>query len=243
MIVCTGRIFVSGLKSVLRQSLSYLFLFLLCTVLSVGCLSPSDDAQLNVIDNMPENQQPSLSALEREGYEKQGFEFDEGLFDEREVESGGRGALTPGHAELDLPAELERVDIDRFLRDRRTLTALFDPLDAKYRSHLALFEPDMRLSPDVIRELKLKIWDALAQHHWVFIEGLYQFQTDLAEASRAGLRQKKKRIIVHHVKALTFLGQALDERMGDSRYLSIVRNLYRMMADRHLMRPLRDRQK
>jgi hypothetical protein len=215
-------------------------LFIFCFLLPCGCVSQSDDAQLNEIDGVSADQQPGLSDAERAEYQEDGFEFEDGLANPAGSVSDEKEPPRK-RADLDLPTELERVDIHRFLLDRRTLTAPYEPVDVKYRQFIQSFEPDIRLSPDASRELKVKILESVAQHHWIFVEGLYQFQADVTDASGAELRERKKRVIVHHLKALTFLAQVLDEQMSGARYRKIVRELYRIMADRHLMRPVRER--
>jgi hypothetical protein len=146
-------------------------------------------------------------------------------------------------AQLDLPTEIERIDIDRFYRERRTLYVNFLPLDPKFAQIHALFGHQLVRHKEADISLRAQLGKDLRLSHWLFIVGILELQEKLSDPEKTLLLEEQKAVIAHYMRTLTFTAKFLDEKIETKRYQVLLTRVYKSLAARHLYRNVRGREK
>ena len=140
-----------------------------------------------------------------------------------------------------LPAGVERLGIDRFLRERRTLMVRYLPLEDKFANVHQAFVHKHVLDREASTSLRRELAENPRLTHWLFLHGCLTVQEVLADPQRPLLLNEQKGVIAHYGRTLTFMGGVLDDLAGDEKYKDFFRRLYGMLAKRYLYRELRNR--
>jgi hypothetical protein len=146
-------------------------------------------------------------------------------------------------AQLDLPTEIERIDIDRFYRERRTLYVNFLPLDPKFAEIHALFGHQLVRDKEVNTSLRAQLGKDLRLSHWIYIFGILELNERLSDREKMLLLDDQKAVIAHYMRTLTFIAKFLDENIQTQRYQAFLTRVYKSLAARHLYRNVRGREK
>lgn len=223
------------------------------TLMLFACVSAEvDDEQLlREVDSLADDQRPNLQSGEREDYAEQGFQFDEEMFEQENDDfndsndEDGEGVEDLDYraqiTELSLPDYLELPDLRRFLRERENLMARLRAPVEEYQFYLRAFSPGAGMPLEGDQVLRQRALESAAQTHWAYVVGLVQLSEELARRAQTLLNEERKKVIVHHMKTLMFLGRALDELASDSRYERTTKKFYKMIVSRYLNRELRER--
>jgi hypothetical protein len=153
----------------------------------------------------------------------------------------------PDTVTLTLPASVERIVVDRFLRDRRTLMVKFLPLEPAFKELHVAFMPRNTLSRDVEGELRRSVLENRQRSHWLFLHGALELQETLANVSRPLLIEEQKAVLAHYGRTLLFLAKTLDSAQepgasrAPGRYTLFFRQLYKALSARYLYRELKER--
>jgi hypothetical protein len=142
---------------------------------------------------------------------------------------------------LALPEFFERIDLDKFLRKRRTLFVKYLPLDKKFHEVNELFGVGSVLDREAEENLKSWVFEDERRAHWVFLQGWLIALEKLGDRERPMLREQQKSLIVQYTKSLGFIAACLDEKTKNVRYKNFVKRVYRTLASRYLYREVRDR--
>jgi hypothetical protein len=146
-------------------------------------------------------------------------------------------------AQLDLPTEIERIDIDRFYRERRTLYVNFLPLDPKFAQIHALFAHQIVRDKEADISLHAKLGKDLRLSHWIFIFGILELNERLSDPEKTLLLEDQKAVIAHYMRTLSFMAKFLDEKIETKKYQVFLTRVYKTLAARHLYRTVRGREK
>lgn len=146
-------------------------------------------------------------------------------------------------AQLDLPSEIERIDIDRFFRERRTLYVNFLPLDQKFAEIHRLFGHQLVRDKEADLSLRAQLGKDLRITHWIFVFGALELHERLSDPQKTLLLEEQKAIIAHYMRTLNFIAKFMDENLKTKRYQMFLTRLYKSLAGRHLYRNVRERQK
>jgi hypothetical protein len=200
-------------------------------VMQQACFSNSGDRR-GVVDGQPSGNSATL----RSGNDL----LDEDNSDQSMVPSVADDRI-PDRLVLVLPDQVERIDIDRFVRQRRSMMVRHLPLEEKFENvhrpfgHALVVEKDVEAS--MMRDMQAN--PQLA--HWLFLHGALTLQESLADNARPLLLEEQKALIAHFGRTLGFLARSLDQREEGERYKIFLRKLYVNLAGRHLYREVRPR--
>lgn len=167
--------------------------------------------------------------------------------EEEDTESSAPNARPNTTAQPDrlvmvLPGSVERITIDRFLRERRTFMVRFLPLEPKFAPLHDAFAHKNIVDDETTEALRQEILQNPQLGHWLFLHGSLVVQDVLADPERPLLLEQQKGAIAHFGRTLTFLARTLDDYQGEGRYQDFVRRLYVTLSRRYLYRDLRKRQ-
>lgn len=211
---------------------AFLFSFILGLVFLAACSSPPPPPQ-NSDQSKDARMDPLLGDLESD---EDGSEEDMDL-----EEESSDVASDPEIGRLLLPEYIERIDIDRFLRDRRGLMLRYFPIQPKYDEIYRAFAPGLVLDRAVERTLSASIDENKAKWHWIFLTGVLTLHEDLANQSRSSLLDQRKALVAQHGRALLFLAKELDRSLQTTQYQDFFRRLYRLVSERNLYRKVEPR--